>query len=151
MSLPGHLLSHIQFLKYPIFDRTTPLTTSCSGLIWSRIQLKRLIVAFTLNSRHPYFSLSVCIVVHECHIMSHSDTYSLLHNLTCSRISLMFLCGVEHMWCGNEPSRSTSQQLGLSIRYNEHFCRHCRYTLVVLTSIRLLDQNIATGFQFSVF
>ena len=28
MSLPGHLLSHIQFLKNPIFDRTTPLTFS---------------------------------------------------------------------------------------------------------------------------
>ena len=27
MSLPGRLLSHIQFLKNPIFDRTTPLTT----------------------------------------------------------------------------------------------------------------------------
>ena len=26
MSLPGRLLSHIQFLKNPIFDRTTPLT-----------------------------------------------------------------------------------------------------------------------------
>ena len=25
MSLPGRLLSHIQFLKNPIFDRTTPL------------------------------------------------------------------------------------------------------------------------------
>ena len=26
MSLPGRLLSHIQFLKNPIFDRTTPLS-----------------------------------------------------------------------------------------------------------------------------
>ena len=31
MSLPGHLLSHIQLLKNPIFDRTTPLTTQRKG------------------------------------------------------------------------------------------------------------------------
>ena len=35
MSLPGHLLSHIQFFKNPIFDRTTPLNIGNLG--WKTI------------------------------------------------------------------------------------------------------------------
>ena len=48
MSLPGRLLSHIQFLKNPIFDRTTPLRLLSNDQISQKTLLQISIISIYL-------------------------------------------------------------------------------------------------------